>query len=128
MTNFHNEIWIAGDKYYQEWRKEKEHPFNIRYIHESKVAELEELNKDLHKLVEQFQDGEEVQKQRVAELEADIREMVNKAADKNLQGYRDLGKRCSDLEEDRDKWKARANRWCLTAAVKQKQLRGNNKP
>lgn len=39
---------------------------------------------------------------RAEKAESDIRIMVQKAADKDLQGYRELGNRCAMLEAERD--------------------------
>lgn len=45
----------------------------------------------------------------VAKLQADIQEMVNKAADQHLEGYRELGRKAADAENAKDR---------LTAEVK----------
>lgn len=42
------------------------------------------------------------EKERADKAEADIRIMVEKAADKSLAGYRELGARCAQLEQERD--------------------------
>lgn len=39
----------------------------------------------------------------LAKAKADIREMVNKAADKHLEGYRELGRKVAAAEEERDR-------------------------
>ena len=41
-------------------------------------------------------------KQRADRAESDVREMVAKAAANKLDGYRELGARCAELETDRD--------------------------
>lgn len=44
---------------------------------------------------------------RAEKAEADVRFMVNKAADKHLDGYRELGARCAMLEHERDLFRSR---------------------
>ena len=44
-------------------------------------------------------DENEALQVKVVKLEGDIQEMVKKAADKHLDGYRELGTKCADLEQ-----------------------------
>jgi hypothetical protein len=59
------------------------------------------------------QDDEEraMLRERVAELEAQIREMVDKAAARSLDGYRELGRRAAQAEERAEKAEAERIFW-----------------